>query len=468
MYVNEIKNILNKTYENCSYTLNLESNNNRGRTIYYYTIAKNWRDSILAVRDALNSQLTAEEIGHFTNLTQTLSGKKWELPQCACLYEYEGSWKLKFHNVTGVRYHRTFGKRVAASLILSNSPVITLSDEKRDTTFYGYWDGTKGSEQQVTTDGLNYKVNRNLRENPQFREFTIEFLLMIASEEGKYILKDVSRTISSSGCFLPSIPYRNLIEAHTPAELLEEYIPNPAKLNINLNKIDINISYIVSALTPFIRACDLPELIDMTPKLFEQCCSLKNLFDGLNSIESISQFIVNYYRYAKSIPEYAIVGFISDYVCMSIENEIPIQLSGDIERLRKAHDDLVIAISDKANKDREDDTTLVASPSKFDFLEMSLDLLDPGAFRRLRTVSELFAEGEYQHNCVITRKASIRCDRVAIFHWDYMDESCTVQFATDLRGRFYIEEIFARFNKPISSGARFAIRDILQSITVQQ
>ena len=95
------------------------------------------KKEIFLLRNVLESQLSKNSIGCLNELMQFFPGDKWELPQCACYSETEGSWRLTFHYIKGVRYHRTFGKHIAATLILQNIPIIYLSEYSKD-TFFGY------------------------------------------------------------------------------------------------------------------------------------------------------------------------------------------------------------------------------------------------------------------------------------------------------------------------------------------
>lgn len=159
-----------------------------GKKLYYYTLDKDYEKEIFLLRNVLESQLSKNSIGCLNELMQFFPGDKWELPQCACYTETEGSWRLTFHYIKGVRYHRTFGKHIAATLILQNIPIIYLSEYSKD-TFFGYWDATfynqdrHRGEPQTVTEGINYRINRNLFSNIQFRSFTSSFFFMIANAE---------------------------------------------------------------------------------------------------------------------------------------------------------------------------------------------------------------------------------------------------------------------------------------------
>ena len=56
--------------------------------------------------------------------------------QCACITEYDSeSWNISFYEIIGIRYHRSFGGHIAASVILGKKPVVSLSSDASPETF---------------------------------------------------------------------------------------------------------------------------------------------------------------------------------------------------------------------------------------------------------------------------------------------------------------------------------------------
>lgn len=469
MYNEQIKEILMKTYDVCAYTLDCGSSAVRGKKLYYYTLDKDYEKETILLRNVLESQLSKNSIGCLNELKQLLPGDKWELPQCACYTETKGSWRLTFHYIKGIRYHRTFGKHVAATLILQDMPIIELSEEKKD-TFFGYWDETffnhnkHRGEAQTVTEGINYRINRNLFSNFQFRSFTSSFFSMVANAEKTYILKDIGRTIKDCGYYLPSISLKSTLNCHTPSEMISLVASESNLLNINFNKVDMNVGYVIKKISSFISEQDFSVLLKLTPEIVRRCISLKNLFDGLNSTESIKQFLTNYYRYERGFSKNEIYGFIGDYIHMSIECNTPIRLSSSSNKLKEAHDKLAELIREKEYLAAEQNVLLVTTPSKFDNLEKAFNDLFPNSLQRMHTSEQLLKEGEFQHNCVFSRRDLIRKDCVAIFHWNFENASHTIQFAIDQRGKYYIDEIRARYNQECSWSAMTKLREMMAAV----
>ena len=108
--------------------------------------------------------------------------------------------------------------------------------------------------------------------------------------------------------------------------------------------------------------------------------------------------------------------------------------------------------------------SLVTIPSRFDPLETRFNTLFPGEFERIRDTRRLLEEGEEQHNCVFSRRHIIRNDHAAVFHWDFAGEHCTIQFAIDHHGEYYVNEIKAKYNEecslPVLQQLRFALHRV--------
>lgn len=461
MYNEQIKQILRSTYEVSAYTLDIGSSAMRGDKMYFYSLDKARQCEIDTIKNALDSQFSQKGASAMNDLTQSFSGGRWDLPQCACYTETDGLWRLTFHSVKGIGYRRTYGRHIVARLIIENAPIVVLSEKNNDTLF-GYWNENRnGNEVEVITKGMNYRVNRNLFHNTQFRIFTSEFFLAVAENEKKYILKDISRTVREWGYYLPSVSLKDTFACHTPAEVAASVVQNTEQLNINFNRVDMNVGYVIKTLSPFIDKADWPELVKLTPELTKKCITSKNLFDGMNSWESIEQFLANYYRFSRNFSEKDILGFVNDYVNMSLGCNNPIRLSISPKRIKRAHDLLSRQTAEREYSEAECDVPLTAVPSRFDDLENILDLLFPLEFQRIHTTGQLMKEGESQHNCVFSRRNTVQKDLVAIFHWDFDNVSHTVQFVKDNYGKYRVDEIRARYNRECSVSAMERIKEVL-------
>lgn len=149
---------------------------------------------------------------------------------------------------------------------------------------------------------------------------------------------------------------------------------------------------------------------------------------------------------------------------MSIECNTPIRLSSSSNKLKEAHDKLAELIREKEYLAAEQNVLLVTTPSKFDNLEKAFNDWFPNALQRMHTSEQLLKEGEFQHNCAFSRRDLIRKDRVAIFHWNFENASHTIQFAINRWGKYYIDEIKARYNQEPSWSAMTKLREMMAAV----
>lgn len=115
-----VKNLLGKHFGVPRKTLTIDGKSQRRNCIYFYTLQD--KGKVLSIRNALNANLSEKERAKFVELTQIYNpaGRKQNLRanQYACYTEYAGEWTVCFHIIEGIRYHKSFGKQIAASLIL--------------------------------------------------------------------------------------------------------------------------------------------------------------------------------------------------------------------------------------------------------------------------------------------------------------------------------------------------------------
>lgn len=147
-------------------TLVIDGKSQRSSRLFFYTLQD--KAKALSIRDALNENLSEEEINGFVEITRFYASqsRKPDLHanQCAGFTESDGEWMVGFYIIEGIRYHKSLGKRIAASLILSKHPFVCLSSRDSD-SFYGFWSRQFYSRKEAklqTGEGLSYWVNKNL------------------------------------------------------------------------------------------------------------------------------------------------------------------------------------------------------------------------------------------------------------------------------------------------------------------
>ena len=460
-----VKNLLGKHFGVPRKTLTIDGKSQRRNCIYFYTLQD--KGKVLSIRNALNANLSEKERAKFVELTQIYNpaGRKQNLRanQCACYTEYAGEWTVCFHIIEGIRYHKSFGKQIAASLILSKQPTVCLSSRDGD-SFYGFWGRPylfRKQAKQQTSEGLSYWVNKNLYYNEGFRKFTVDFFLMMGTQKNSYILKDIGRTIQRHGFFLPPISYAEMSRYHTPKEYVSAIMPSAGALGINLNTLDLNMEFYISELLRVTSRQDWRHIKTVSFDVISNLFSLNVLFEGVKAEDVVS----SYYQHslekeceAEEVDQYA-----RDYGRMCIELNRPIRLGYSFQGLIRAHDEMSRLITHRA-LEQDLNTSLVTIPSMFDPLETELNRLCPGEFERIHDARRLLKEGEDQHNCVFSRRQMIRNGYVSIFHWNYAGGSYTIQFGKDRFGLFHVDEIKGKYNVECSVAILRRLNDILLQI----
>ncbi len=464
MYNDLVKRLLEKHFGPPKKTLAIGNTEEVGNSIYYYTLEK--EKEITAIRDLLAKQSQIAEIEKFPELKQAIPGDSnglFDIPQCVHYKEENGHWYADFFTVTGISYHRTYGNRVAASLILRHFPIVSLSDRKADLDFYGFWakGRTRKKAPYLTRDGLSYWMNKALRTNRKFRDFAADFFYEVGKAEKKYILKDVARSIKDCGFFIPDISYPNLIKYRTPSALIRSFLDPNVKLNVAFNKVDINVAYAMVKLADSIDRRDWNILTGFGPKDISDAVTLNMFYEGF----SVGEFVRSYY--VNKLSEYyynsRIYTCAQDYVEMSLQLGEPMRLCYDEEGLICAHDELSDRTKEKVNE-IEFELPLVTEPSRFDELEKKIEDTGAEGFERIRTTERLFFESETQHNCVFSRRQLIREDQAAVFHWSHNGNSYTIQFSIDQQGNYCVDEIYARYNVAVTKQDLQDLQAILEGI----
>ena len=448
------------------------------KTSKKYFFALDDEKEILRFVDILNKNLTKEEIKIFKEKRElyTLDSKieKEKLPLCACYYEKEDNtyinygkkeFVIDFYFIQGVSYHRTNNKKIGASIIIKSTQYLTLDTSKKD-TFFGIFNDAKNEYYKQQIEGIFYRVNKMTFLYDNFKSFISKLFIFVGVKTNRYILKDIGNTIMKDGFFLLEISYDQLNNCRVPKDIIKQFVDEKDSFNINYNKIDLNVSYLLIKLSKYVLKRDWSKLLEMTPDTIHHIANYSILFNGLNNIGSQIQLLENYYInkfrdidfFSNGIIELDYYSIIKDYIKQSIELEEKVSLCLSLQQLMRKHDNIT---SKYLKKSIVRDIDLVKKPSKFDVLDDEFKEIDN--FKRITTDTELYAEGEKQSNCVFSRKYLIETDQVAIYHWDYKDESITMQINSN-DNHFWIDEMRGRFNIQCSNDAQKRIINILNTI----
>lgn len=460
-----VKDLLEKHFGPPQKTLVIDGRSQRSSKLFFYTLQD--KENVLSIRDALNDSLREEEINGFVEITRLYAPqrKKPDLHanQCACFTENDGEWMVDFYIIEGIRYHKSLGKRIAASLILSKHPFVCLSSRNSD-SFYGFWGRQCYSRKEAklqTGEGLSYWVNKNLYYNDGFRCFSIDFFSMMGMRSNNYILKDIGRAIQRHGFFLPPVSFEKVTRYHTPKEFVSAIMPSAGLLGINLNTLDLNMAFFICELLRVTSRQDWKYLKALSYEVVSRLFSLNVLFEGAKAEDVVAA----YYQHSlvdemdpEDVGQYA-----KDYGRMCIELNRTVNLGYSYRGLVRAHNELSRTINHQVLV-QDLNTPLIAEPSRFDSLEEQLNNHFPGEFERIKDARRLLKEGEAQHNCVFSRRHLVRIDVASIFHWNYDGCSYTIQFGMDQFGSFRVEEIKGKYNAECSVTSHRRLNDIMFQI----
>ncbi len=445
MYNTLVKDLIIKHFGEPKNSLTFGRSTKRKDRLYCYTLEN--EKEIADICNLLGTQSSNYNI-KLPILKQAFSKKGKNgtgLPQCACLEEQDdGHWNLCIYDITGVAYKPYRGK-ITATLQLGRPPTVDLSD--RSSNFYGYWEKSwfrREHMPQNSRDGFSYWINKALKTSEPFRLFSADFFLAVAQAEKIHILKDVSRAIRNCGCFLPPISYENLLTCRTPAEVIQSFTEEQPTLSVNFNKTDLNAGYVMKKIAHEVNRRDWLKLAKLDAQSLSELITLPLFYDEFQT----ETFLRSYY-----IKEFEILGFnrnyAEDYVRLCRITGEKFRIGCDRETYRRIHDEMSEKERKKASE-AEFRMPLVAVPSVFDELETALRQAGRDEFERIGTTERLFQEGEYQHNCVFSRRALLREDRVSIYRWNHKNTSYTVQFVRRLSRGYVVDEVRARFNRAIT------------------
>ena len=343
----ELKLLLEKIYGKSNNSLVIGKINNRNNTLYYYDeeIYRRMVDMV----DVLNSGYLSIGIQRFNEITQEINNNNKDkslCPQCACLSTLEdGKWIVEFKKIKKIKYHRTYGKKITATLILNKEPIVKLSSEEKN-KIYGYFGRphyVKERAHKQEAEGISYWINKNMFHNIKFRDFSSKFFELIGNMEKKYILKDIGRSIKNCGFFLPPISYSKISQFHKPSDIFNYFSVEKNNLRLNINKYDINLLYCILKLLNYVDVNSIYKLCNLDLNKLLRLINMGALYDGLNNEESVSYFIKAYFVDCFGDNIKGNNRLISDFVNLSIELNEQISLNLTMKQILKKHDNMAIA-----------------------------------------------------------------------------------------------------------------------------
>lgn len=302
--------------------------------------------------------------------------------------------KIDFMEIVGVRYHRTYKSRLAATLLTGKYSLISLdtnkaavecdgngivteypadivendvdietydggenndnisnsdefewenSDWKAESIenilgdFFDRYDYDAGWDDDVlVTEGFSYGTNKAVFNHPSIRNFASDFLDAAGKQTGHYILCDVARAVRKWGCFLLPVSFHKIIKYHTPAELISGLVPGAELPGTNLNKPDPNEGYVKALLSSIVDRGSLNVLENLPKEVLKKAVDSGVLYRGVEPFGFIKGLYKCIFENGGDFPDtYA---FAADYVDMCFQLQSKVKLLFSPEKIIKAHD----------------------------------------------------------------------------------------------------------------------------------
>ena len=347
--------------------------------------------------------------------------------------EREDHVSICFYPMEGVRFHRSYGRRIVASIYSGKDSLLELLVDDE----WVIWTRSKAGDKKLQ---FNWWLNKCLRDSETIRTVIVALLQKLG--EQMPIFRDVTRTIENDRFFFPPLDYDAIAQCHTPVDLIEK--ADVPKLEVNYNKLDINIGYYLSCLEGQFDENNGIQLRDYPKDRVLAFIQPKDLYEG----PSAERFLTRHYYFNGDLFEpWQIRQEVVDYLQMCIDQDVKPQILPSYDAFVRKHDEMAGGYK-KNRMDSEIRKPLVVEHSQFETVDTAFRGYGMENYEWITTGERLSEEGERQHNCVFTYRASIRKDLCAIFHLDRSGESYTIRIDRDRKGRFFIAEMRGRFNRP--------------------
>lgn len=436
----EIVGVLAEVFGESKPSLSIGENRGRKNTCYYYCVDR--MEHILPLLDHIRSQYSTDDefglaglrLDYYGTGCRTDSSRKTVLVR---LTDEGERFVLKFCTIEGVRFHRSYGKKLVATLVTGKYPLLELFINRAGMIFMNAKMGLEPLR-------FHWWINKCLMNNEQIRLVVTKLLLVLGQEHA--ILKDLARTIEKDHYFLPPIQFSRIVQCHTPSELMKQsFFGNPSQLlKVNYNKIDLNAGYYITSIANQFDEASRVRLINYPINEFLSFIRSQDLYDG----PSAGRFLIHHYL--KDLPGFdawEIKDEVNDYIAMCRNLGEALHIYPSFISFVRKHDELAAKIRETRF---ESDGDLELAPLNSEYKELAeyLSIASEGAIEWIRNSRRLNQEGVNQHNCVYCYRNEIRNDLCAIFHLERSGESYTIRIAKNHYGLFYIAEMKAKYNKP--------------------
>ena len=233
MYTDEnlfdsMKELLSGVLGKAHFSLSLIEKPKRADTVYFYDVAiiKKGRDLF----DFFNEKYGGKDDFPYNGIQLPVNDPRMKDVQkdvFVKLVDHGYEKTMVFYPIEGIRFHKSYGKQITASIYKTKPPVLVLWIDEKKTI----WSSASDEGKQLQ---FKWWLNKCLRENRTIRTVLVALLRYVGKEN--FIFRDVAKTIENDGFFFPPLDFDEIRQCHTPSDLIEK--TGVEKLDINYNKLD--------------------------------------------------------------------------------------------------------------------------------------------------------------------------------------------------------------------------------------
>lgn len=331
----------------------------------------------------------------------------------------------------------------------------------------------------------------NIYKKQSDNEFLMNMLHDFAADLDFKFLKDVLSDFDSTKHKLATITFNDAMSYHNRREFVNDKYPNISPLQIDFNKVNLNLAYVLYKTIRYvdesqygylsqIRNLDfIPDNEQITSKtvatafLKDYYLKYKNYLNKITDKDIIwddyneDDYICSVEYDEKWKPwQYAFVICVRDYMSAAVSLGHKVMLNHSIKRIIEDHDALVDNMNLKDYLKRMRGKKLkVPKNSQFNNLRKIL----PADFEWIKTKTRLANESAMQHHCVWSYSDYISSDSSAIY--SYVDSDCkfgphpfryTIEFKVSRDG-YYIAQMQRFRNRGGSAELKAYLDDLIKS-----
>ena len=330
----------------------------------------------------------------------------------------------------------------------------------------------------------------NIYKKQSDNEFLMNMLHDFAADLNFKFLKDVLSDFDATKHKLATITFNDAMSYHNRREFVNDKYPNVSSLQIDFNKVNLNLAYALYKTIGYvdesqygylsqIRSLDfIPDNEEITSKTVASIF-LKNYYlhykDYLNKItnkdiawrDDEDDYIYNG-EYDKKLKPWqnTFVICVRDYMSAAVSLNHKVMLNHSIKRIIEDHDELSESMNLKDYLKRMRGKKLkVPKNSQFNKLRKIL----PDDFEWIKTKTRLANESAMQHHCVWQYSDYISSDSSAIY--SYVDSGCkfgphpfryTIEFKVS-HGEYYIAQMQRFRNRGGSAELKEYLNGLIKS-----